>query len=247
MKIFRADLHIHTVLSPCASLEMSPAKIIEKALEQNLDLIAITDHNSTRQCALTKRLAERRGLSVLLGCEVNTAEEVHVLCFFKDLKTTRTFQEFMDKHLPRIPNQPDFLGYQLILDEQEMIVGEEPYFLGSGLHSDIETIGNLVHKLEGIFIPAHIDRPHNSIFSQLGFLPPGLKTDALQLSRYADEYKTKIRYNIPTDITMICCSDAHYPEEVGSGATRFFMERLSFDEIKLALNRQQGRYSEIEK
>ncbi len=247
MKTFRADLHIHTVLSPCASLEMSPAKIIEKALEQKLDLIAVTDHNSTRQCALTKKLAEQRGLSVLLGCEVNTSEEVHVLCFFRDLETTRIFQKFLDKHLPKIQNKPDFLGYQLILDEHETITGEEPYFLGSGLYSGIDTIGNLVDKLQGIFIPAHIDRPHNSIFSQLGFLPPSLKTDALQISRYADEHKTKIRYNIPDDITIISCSDAHYPEDVGSGVTRFFMEELSFAEIKLALNRQQGRYTEIEK
>ena len=103
MKHFRADLHIHTVLSACANLEMSPGTIVRKAKENNLDLIAITDHNSTLNCSLVKELANEEGIAVICGAEVTTREEVHCLAYFKDLETMELFQLYLDANLPEIP------------------------------------------------------------------------------------------------------------------------------------------------
>ena len=102
MKVFNADLHIHTVLSPCGSLEMSPKAIILAASEKKLDIIGITDHNSTRQCRVVTAEAQKAGITVYCGAEVTSKEEVHCLAFFENFKKLDEFQQFLDKHLPDI-------------------------------------------------------------------------------------------------------------------------------------------------
>ena len=101
----RADLHIHTVLSPCGDLDMSPANIIGMALQKGLSLIGISDHNSTRQAPVIQQLGEQQGLRVLCGTEVNTAEEVHALAYFPTLERLTAFQHFLDLH-PEHKKQP---------------------------------------------------------------------------------------------------------------------------------------------
>ena len=113
MKMYRTDLHIHTVLSPCGGLEMSPEQIVEAAIAKGLDIIAITDHNSTRQCKAVIEAGEERGLKVFGGAEVNTREEVHCLTLFEDIETLTVFQEYLDDFLPDIPNDPDSFGHQI--------------------------------------------------------------------------------------------------------------------------------------
>ncbi len=241
MKTFRADLHIHTVLSACANLEMSPETIINFAKEKNLDLIAITDHNSTLQCRLVKEMAEEKGLAVLFGVEVTTREEVHCLAYFKDLETLDQFQKYMDSHLPVIPYNPEKLGYQVVVNRSEKIVQMVENFLNVGLNQSIDQVEQEVHRLGGLFVPAHIERPMYGIFNQLGFIPENLACDALGIMSNSNEAEIRNKFRLNKDIALLKASDAHTPYMIGSGFTLFEMNDLSFEEIKKAILRIEGR------
>ncbi|PKO99586.1 MAG: histidinol-phosphatase, partial [Bacteroidetes bacterium HGW-Bacteroidetes-9] len=182
MKVFIADLHIHTILSPCGSLEMSPKVIVEAAKSKKLDIIGITDHNSTRQCRVVAGEAIKAGITVYCGVEVTTKEEVHCLAFFENFEKLDEFQHYLDVNLPDIKNDTALFGYQVVVNEAEEIVNEEEKLLISAINKSIDQVETEVHRLDGIFIPAHVNRPKYSLISQLGFIPPDLKFDALELS-----------------------------------------------------------------
>ena len=241
MKIFKADLHIHTILSPCGSLEMSPVNIVDAALNQKLDIIGITDHNSTRQCRQIVRTAEQAGITVFTGVEITTREEVHCLAFFENLDILDTFQQYLDEHLPKIKNNPDLFGYQVVVDENESIVYEEEYLLITGLNKGINEIEKEVHRLGGIFIPAHIDKQKYSLTSQLGFIPTDLPVDALELSKFTSTEKFLSSYPKLVNTTFIRNSDAHQPEHIGSSYTFYRMYAPSFEEFRMALHHKDGR------
>ncbi|MCY1633326.1 PHP domain-containing protein [Marinifilum sp. D737] len=246
MRKYRADLHTHTVLSPCGDLEMSPVNIVQKARERGIDILGITDHNSTLHAPLIKELAVKEGIMVLMGAEVTTKEEVHCLCFFKDEDKLSDFQKYLDQHLPKIPNDENKFGYQVVVNEKEEIVDEVECLLISGLSQSIEEIERKVHDLEGLFIPAHINKMMNSIISQLGFLPPDLNVDALELSHHItkEEFLKKNKYL--SEYNFIKSSDAHYVENIGNTWTNFYLEQLNFEEVKKALRGEGGRRVEIE-
>jgi len=241
MKLFRTDLHIHTVLSPCGDLEMSPGHIVSQAIRHGLDIIGITDHNSTRQCQMVWKLGRKAGLTVIPGCETTTQEEVHCLTLFPDFDALAEFQKFLDRRLMYIPNNPSLFGYQVLVDEDDNIEEEFQNYLGASLDASIEEVEQKVHELSGIFIPAHVDRPRNSIFSQLGFLPPELKVDALQISKLSDEKTIREKYRIEPGISIVKFSDAHYPVDLGKTFTLFEMENPEFKELKKALSGEDGR------
>jgi hypothetical protein len=245
MKSFRTDLHIHTVLSPCGDLEMSPANIVSTAIRHGLEIIGITDHNSTKQCKTVWKLGQKFGLTVIPGCEMTSREEVHSLALFEDFDALAVFQEFLDQHLTMIPNNTNVFGYQVVVDENENILEEIDHYLGSSLDVSIEEVERKVHELSGIFIPAHIDRPRNSLFSQLGFIPVELKVDALQISKLADEKSVRERYKIKPETTIVKFSDAHYPGDLGKTFTLFEMENPTFEELRKALLREDGRSVQI--
>ena len=162
MKRYKVDLHIHTCLSPCGSLDMDPESIIETALRKRLDAIAITDHNSTLQCPVIQELGQERGLLVLAGVEVTTSEEVHCLVLFKDEKSRKEFQAYLDQHLPPIPNDPDYLGDQVWVNARNEIQGEVAYSLLSAIDQSLEQVESKCAEVDGLFIAAHIDRPSSA-------------------------------------------------------------------------------------
>lgn len=175
----RADLHIHTVLSPCGDLEMSPENILHFAQVQGLNMIGITDHNSTRQAPIIRDYGKTKGIFVLTGAEICSKEEVHALTFFETARTLTIFQHYLDVHLPDIPNDPEKFGFQVVVDPEEQIIYEEPKLLISALNQSLEEIAHKVRQLDGYFHSlAHIDKPCFSILSQLGFVPPDLRYDA---------------------------------------------------------------------
>ena len=241
MQTYRTDLHIHTVLSPCGDLEMSPARIASLAHSCGLDIIGITDHNSTKQCELIWKLGRKLGLTVIPGCEMTTREEVHCLGLFPDFDALNEFQYYLDKHLTVILNNSTLFGYQAVVDEDENILEEVVNYLGASLNASIEEVEQKVHELSGIFIPAHIDRPRNSLYSQLGFFPPGLKVDALQISKLADEKTVRAKYKISSDTTLVKFSDAHYLGDLGNVFTNFEIEEPTFGELRKALLGLDGR------
>lgn len=241
MKFLRADLHIHTVLSPCGDLEMSPARIIYEAARRDLDIIGITDHNTTRHCNLTTRLAAEKGIFVLQGAEVTTREEVHCLTFFENNDALGTFQKFLDENLPDFPNNPLIFGHQVQVDENEIIIYEEKRLLVNAISKTVKEVEVFVHSLNGIFIPAHIDRRKNSIYSQLGFLPENMKADALEISRATMPEQFSDNHPEINKYPLLRSSDAHYPEQIGTVFTVWHINEPSFSEIIMALRGIRGR------
>ncbi len=241
MNIYRADIHIHTVLSPCGDLEMSPRNIVAEALVKGLDIIGITDHNTTRHCKIVSQLAEKEGIYVLLGAEVTTKEEVHCLVFFENTDTLNILQEFLDENLPDIKNNPLFFGDQVQIDEEENIVYTEERLLTNAINVSIGELEIFVRNHDGLFIPAHIDRMKNSIYSQLGFLPAGLKADALEISRRSTPKIFSAAHPEINAFPLVTNSDSHVPEHIGTAFSNFFLDSPCFSEIKMAFKGDNNR------
>lgn len=241
MQHYKADLHIHTALSPCADLDMSPATIIKATKERGLSLIGIADHNSTLNALVVKRLAEKEGIAVLTGVEVTTVEEVHCLAFFEHEAQLLDFQQYLEEKILRIANPDGQLGDQPVVDAEESIVAMIPYWLTAALQSGISAIQRKVYTLNGIFIPAHINRPANGLFAQLGFIPPDLQFDALEFTGRTTAQAVRAAYQLNPELTLISNSDAHFPEQIGASHSVFYMNDCSFAEIHKALRQQEGR------
>jgi 3',5'-nucleoside bisphosphate phosphatase len=239
MQQYRADLHVHTLLSPCGDLEMSPANIVEAAALRNIKILGIADHNTTKHGPLIKKLAEKKGIFTLCGAEVTTKEETHCLAFFENNEILGVFQQYLEAHLPDIKNNPKYFGHQVVIDEDEMIVEEVEKLLISGLNQSLNQVEKKVHELNGIFIPAHIDRAKYSLISQLGFVPPDINADAFEISKFTTKEEMVKKFPYLKDFSFIRSSDAHYPNQIGSSTTIFEMEEVSFEEIRRAL--REGR------
>lgn len=231
----RADLHIHTVLSPCGDIEMSPLAIINKAKEMSLDIIGVTDHNSTLMAPIIKEIGDREGVYVVCGAEVTTIEEVHVLAFVDGKEALSKLQEYLNRYLIKVPNNPDIFGYQLVVNEREEVVFQEENLLIGAIEQSVGEVERFVRSLGGIFIPAHIDKASNSLLSQLGFLPPDLSVDALELSARCN-CDSFIKNNAYLDgNSFICSSDAHYVHDIGKCSTFLEMNQISFECIREAI------------
>jgi PHP family Zn ribbon phosphoesterase len=241
MNIYRADLHIHTVLSPCGDLEMSPVNVVARAKELRLDIIGITDHNTTRHCALTKKLGAENGIFVLTGAEVTTKEEVHCLTFFDKTESLEKFQEYLTAHLPFIKNEPSIFGYQVVVDEQENILEEIDSLLIASIDQSIEQVRAKVKELEGLFIPAHVDRPSYGILGQLGFMPGDLNPDAIEIFHKSSREVFLSMHPEFNKYVLIRNSDAHYIEQIGQAYSSFLLDHVSFGEISMAFRKEQGR------
>jgi 3',5'-nucleoside bisphosphate phosphatase len=242
MKSFSADLHIHSVLSPCGDLEMSPRNIVERASELQLDIIGIADHNTTRHGTLIKKLAEEKGMFVLCGAEVTSIEEVHCLCFMPDMEALGVFQLYLDQYLFATKNNVNYFGHQVQVDEDEMIVYEEEKLLIQSIDRTVSQIASFVHSLDGLFIPAHINRQTNSLISQLGFVPDDLKYDALEISKHISREDFLSQHPELAGATIIQDSDAHFLRHMGEVRNEFRIEKPDFEEIRMALHKKHGRH-----
>lgn len=236
MNLFKADLHIHTVLSPCGDLEMSPSLIVNTAAIRGIDILGVTDHNSTKHGRLISKLAEEKGIFTLCGAEVTTREEVHCLAYFQNFDALDDFQQYLDKHLTPVKNDPKIFGYQVVVDENEQILEFEERLLISSLDQGIDQVATKVYSLGGIFIPAHINRGKFSLLSQLGFIPPELKVDAFEITKATSPEQMRNKFPYVAKSSFITSSDAHWPDAIGSSFSMFRMENRSFTEIFRALH-----------
>lgn len=206
------DFHIHTALSPCALEEMSPNNIVNMAIISGLDAIAITDHNSGRNVEAVFTIAEDTDLLVFPGMEVETKEEIHVVCLFSDLESVYNMQTFVYSNLPKLKNRSKVLGRQLLFDTEDEIIGEEEQLLSFATSISLEQLVQRTWELGGVAIPAHIDRPSYSILSNLGILPKNLRIFYLEISQYADYNKFQTEY---PDHRILQSSDAHELGHIG--------------------------------
>ena len=240
IKIYKADLHVHTVLSPCAEVEMIPPLIVEYALEKGIELIAITDHNASANISAVQKAAEGTSLTVLPGMEIQTREEVHSLCLFDNLQQIEILQEIVTNTLPPILNQPDHFGEQFVVDETgEFIRREEQLLLVSSSLSLSET-WKIVTDLGGLFIPAHVDRKAFGLIESLGLVPTDIAIEGLEISKHLKPEDAFDHFPQIKGYPLIQDGDVHRLDEF-NGALHLHVEEPTIQEIRFALSAQEGR------
>lgn len=205
------DLHIHSCLSPCASLEMSPSEIVAKAVAAGMDAIAITDHQSSRNAPAVMECARRAGIGCLAGLEVCTAEEVHTLCLFNTCEEAQAMTDWVYAAMPKRVNDPDVFGDQPVVTWDDDIVEMEWRILAMACRKTIPEVSAKCHELGGLFIAAHVDRSTFSVFSQLGGISGGEGFDAVEFSRTADEETWRAK---TPGYAAVRSSDAHNLDDV---------------------------------
>ena len=205
------DFHMHSCLSPCAEDEMTPNNICNMALIKGLDIIAVTDHNSTRQLRSISEVAGEIGLKMLYGTELESSEEVHCLGIFAKLEDAESLQEWIDSKMPNIPNRPDYFGNQLLMDSQDEVTGIEDRLLIVSLTADLAECVDAIHSHGGKAILAHVLDRANSVTHQLGFIPMDLPYDGLEVKTLEQKQRVlKSHPWIKEDSTFwFIDSDAH--------------------------------------
>ena len=241
LKEYRADLHIHTILSPCTELtEMSPNAIVERARQIGLDVIAICDHNSCENVNPTRKISHGTDLAVLAGIEITSKEEVHTLGLFDREEEVLNVQEIVYRHLPG-ENDEESFGYQDMANEKDEVLGFNKKLLIGATTLTLEAIVELIHSFNGLAVASHIDREGFSVIGQLGFIPTGLALDALEISPKINVSEAKRKIPQSNDYPLITSSDAHALNDIGEVSTTFLLEEVSVKEMKLALMGKEGR------
>jgi PHP family Zn ribbon phosphoesterase len=216
-----ADFHNHSCLSPCGSLDLSPRLLVDIASAKGVRVLALTDHNSSLNCPAFAKLCPQKGIIPLYGMEATTSEEIHVLCLFTSLEASLDFNEYAYSILTPFPNDPEKTGDQVYVDEEDNIEGEVEYYLISPLDLSVDLIGARVAEYGGIVIPAHVDRPAFSMFSQLGVVVDG-PWAAVECTRIPPVMPPLAAGGGPASpatldtlgYPLTTSSDAHYPEHV---------------------------------
>lgn len=218
------DLHIHSALSPCSDDEMTPNNIVNMALLKELDIIAVTDHNSAENLRAVCRCGEESGLLVVPGMEIESSEEVHIVCLFPDVESAMKVQEKVYKALPDIVNRKDIFGNQLIMNENDNVIREIDRMLLTAAALSIEEIFAIVKTIGGVALPAHVDRDSYSIISNLGKVPDNLDIKYLEISKGSDELQLFKLHPELAEFKLLRSSDAHQLGDI--------MERENFIEIE---------------
>ncbi len=236
LNLFKADLHIHTCLSPCAELEMSPKEIVKKIQELRIDIVAITDHNASLNINGLKDASKELDFNLFYGMEITTKEEVHLLGYFPSLKAINDFQKLLDSHLENTDN-PKIFEEQVIANGKNEVLGFCKKNLYMPVNLSIEQTIDAVHSFKGIAIPAHIDRMGFGIVGQLGFIPENLKIDGIECY----DRKSEIAKGYIKKYPSLTSSDAHKLDDIGKRLTILEMKDKSFKEFKMALKGEKGR------
>ncbi len=233
------DLHIHTALSPCGDTDMTPNNIINMSVIKGLNVIAITDHNSIDNCHPCIQAGEKNGILVIPAMELQTKEEIHLLCLFKTLLIAERFREIVIDKLGTHENLPDFFGRQLIFDEQDCIIGENHRLLITSVGITLEDAIEKVNSLDGIAIPAHIDKGAYSIISNLGFVPDHLRITNIEVSKKTDIQTFQRKHPNLKKYNILRNSDAHHLWEISEREHYLEVKTLTIEEIFSVLSQKQ--------
>lgn len=200
------DLHLHSCLSPCGDDDATPDSIAGMGELNGLDIMALTDHNTSKNCPAFFKAAKRHGIIPLGGMELTTAEDIHMVCLFDKLDNAMAFSEYIESRRIPIKNRTDIFGNQLICDDEDNIIGTEENLLSNATTVSLDEAPELVKSFGGVCYPAHIDRQANGILAVLGAFPekpcfPVCEVhDSEKTQEYAGEYQKRI----------VSSSDAHY-------------------------------------
>jgi predicted metal-dependent phosphoesterase TrpH len=240
IKEFKADMHIHTCLSPCADLDMSPRNIIREAKRKGLDIIGICDHNSAENFPAVEKSAVEEGIKVIGGMEITSREDVHILALFGYEQDLFLMQEAVYSKLHGV-NDEEKYGMQVVVNEYDEVLSFNNKLLIGASELSVEEVVDLIHQFDGIAIAAHVDREGFSIISNLGFIPEDLDLDALEIIKPSEIDKI----NKGRDFVFITSSDAHFIHDIGKRFSCFLMQERTFEEIRKCLSRENGRTVKI--
>ncbi len=240
MREFVADLHIHTCLSPCGDLSMSPREIVKTARSKGIDMIAVCDHNTCENVEAVTKAASNHSLKVLPGMEVTSVEEVHIVALFENLADAFALQNLVYAHLQG-ENDVDAFGLQVVVNEDSEVLRFNKKLLIGATDLSIDEVVGQIHSFGGLAIAAHIDREGFGIIGQLGFIPEHLQFDALEISSSMTTDEGRQKFVEYSHCSFIWSSDAHSPDEIGRATTRFLLQTLSLGELQKALRADAGR------
>ena len=223
------DLHIHSCLSPCGDMDMTPNNIVGMSKLLGLDVVALTDHNSVLNCEAVMKLGEENSLCVIPGMELTTMEEIHVVCLFPTLEKALLWNDYVKEHQMQFPNRTDIYGRQVIMNELDEEIGEVENLLILATEISVMNVRELVENFGGVCYPAHINRQSMSIISSLGDIPPecGFKTAEVSSSGNVEELKEK--YPILNDMLIVRDSDAHYLQNMRDAQNFIELEKLTIE------------------
>lgn len=213
MSRYYYDLHIHSCLSPCADDDSTPNNIAGMAKLSGLDVVALTDHNSVKNCPAFFEAAARYGIIPIAGMELTTSEDIHAVCLFEHLDDAISFGNEIDRRRRPIKNRPDIFGEQLILDGDDNLVGKEENMLSIATDVSIDELTAFVNSFNGICYPAHIDRDSNGIIAVLGTLPDTLGFKTVEFRDGGNIKELSQKFNL-SNFTVITNSDAHFLEGI---------------------------------
>lgn len=204
------DMHIHSCLSPCADDDMTPNNIAGMAALKGLHILALTDHNSCKNCPAFFDACKEQGIIAVAGMELSTAEDIHIVCLFESLENAMAFDAEVEKHLPDIANRPEIFGNQLILDSEDEPVGEERKLLISATDLWLGDAVELALKYGAHVHPAHIDRESNGIIAILGDMPTDYGFEWLEFNDRSKVEEINENYPNTQNKKVIVSSDAHH-------------------------------------
>lgn len=240
MRWWRADLHIHSTLSACASLAMSPARIVFEARRARLDLIAVCDHNAAENGPYVRRLAGSAPV-VLMGMEIQTAEEVEILAYFADEESPLLLQEELYQNLPDVPCDPKLFGDQVVVNGGGDIVRRVDRLLLSPVALPLGEVVQRIEQLGGVAVPSHVERIPGGLLAVLGLFPEGNWPVAVEIAPWTSLPDVCRTWPELRQRAIIRSSDAHYPEEIGRAWTEFQLAAPTLDEIHDAFHNRNGR------
>ncbi len=226
-KEYYYDLHIHTALSPCAEEEMTPNNIVNMAILKGLDFIAITDHNSAGNVEAVLDCAGEKDIIVIPGIEVESIEEVHMLCLFPSLLAVKKMEDIIKKYLPDIQNRSEIFGEQILYNRHDEMIGRESQLLVTAISLSLERLKRETEKLGGVMIPSHIDRSSYSVLSNLGFIPDELCFNTIEVSQHIKENELLIQHPYLKEYRIINNSDAHSLGNISEAEHSIFLKEKS--------------------
>ena len=237
MNKFYYDLHLHSCLSPCGDNDMTPANIAGMAAVKMLDIVALTDHNTTRNCPAFYKACKSQGVIPIAGIELTTSEDVHIVCLFETLEKAMEFGEFVDARRIRIKNKTEIFGDQLIMDENDEIIGSDDFLLPNATTLSIEEGYQEAVNRGAIVWPAHIDREANGIIATLGMLPSEPRFGVVEYRDAASVPDYESRFPELKEKKIVCSSDAHYLWDINERENFFELddENYSGDLIRKRL------------
>ncbi|NLI96839.1 MAG: PHP domain-containing protein [Synergistaceae bacterium] len=241
MKPFRADLHIHTVLSPCGGLDMGAPEIVSRALQCGHGMVAVTDHNTCRNAAAVMNAARGKNLVVFPGLEVQSAEDIHAVVLFGTLEEALDYEAWLWEGFPCVLNRPELFGEQLLIDEEDRILAEEPVLLVQGARRSIDDVVVEARARGGLAFLSHIDREAFSYPAVLGPIPANYPVDALELTCNATEEKVVNCRKAYPFLPLIRNSDAHSLDQITPRcSTIFLLEEPNFQNLRQAFRGERG-------